>query len=361
MKILQAIASLETGGAQKLVSEISPLLRDCGHQVDVVVFNGKESIFTKNLTDEEIEVMSLGRSSVYNPINIWKLTRLSRHYDVVHTHTTAPQLFAAVAFFFADSTVLVTTEHNTSNRRRNHRIFRPLDIWMYGRYKKVICISEKTKEALDSYLKPTKVDSIVIENGLNLENYRSASPLSSQMNSGKFIVTMVALFRYQKDQETLIRAFRLLDANRFELWLIGDGERRSVIEKCIEECGLESVVKLWGIRKDVPSIMAASNVIVQSSHIDGFALSAVEGMAAGKPVIASDIPGLAQVVGDAGILFPHQDYEKLAEEIQRLADFPDKYDEVAKRCAKRAEEFTIQKMVNKYDAVYQELVPNERI
>ena len=97
MKILQVITSLSTGGAEKLISEIAPMLRDKGHQVDVLAFDGADTAFKKALIDKGIKVYSFGKScNVYNPLFIFRLAKLMKNYDIVHTHNTAPQLFAAV-------------------------------------------------------------------------------------------------------------------------------------------------------------------------------------------------------------------------------------------------------------------------
>ena len=166
---------------------------------------------------------------------------------------------------------------------------------------------------------------------------------------------MVAGFRYQKDQETLIRAFNILPED-YELWLIGDGERRSIIEQCIKDNKLEDHVLLLGIRSDIPSLLKSVDVVVQSSHWEGFGLAAVEGMAAGKPVIASDVDGLAQVVEGAGILFPLGDEKKLADIIKQLIEEQTYYQQVAARCWERAQMFDIQKMVDAYNEVYMGLM-----
>jgi glycosyltransferase involved in cell wall biosynthesis len=89
-----------------------------------------------------------------------------------------------------------------------------------------------------------------------------------------------------------------------------------------------------------------------SSHWEGFGLAAVEGMASGKPVIASDIDGLREVVSDAGVLFPHEDYQQLATEITKLTTDTDYYQIVATRCHTRALNFDISKMVEGYDKAY---------
>ena len=76
MKILQVITSLSTGGAEKLISEITPMLRDKGHQVDVLAFDGADTAFKQNLIDKGINVYSFGEGcNVYNPLFIFRLAK----------------------------------------------------------------------------------------------------------------------------------------------------------------------------------------------------------------------------------------------------------------------------------------------
>ncbi|MCE6983773.1 glycosyltransferase, partial [Pseudomonas frederiksbergensis] len=77
--------------------------------------------------------------------------RIMRHYDVVHTHNSSPQLFVAIASLFCNVRMF-TTEHTTSNRKRNWKWYAPIESWMYGRYEHVICISKIAEEKLREYM-----------------------------------------------------------------------------------------------------------------------------------------------------------------------------------------------------------------
>lgn len=353
MKILQVITSLQIGGAEKLISEVCPLLRDKGHEVEVLVFDGVDTHFKKSLEEVGIKVHSFGqRCNVYNPLFIFKLARMMRNYDIVHTHNTAPQLFAAIGSVVC-SVVLVTTEHTTSNRRRDWKWYAYIDRWMYKQYRKVICISDQAKENL-SLFHPSLTNICTIYNGVNIDKFHNAKPLEN-LRSEKTKVVMVAGFRYQKDQDTLIRSFTHLDKNKYELWLVGDGARRPTIENLIKESNLESNVKLLGIREDIPEVLQSADVVVMSSHFEGLSLSNIEGMSVGKPFIASDVDGLREVVSGYGLLFPPGDDEALASIIQRLSEDKDYYHQVADRCYKRAQMYDIQKMVDAYNELYMSL------
>ena len=356
MKILQVITSLHVGGAEKLIVDMVPLYREQGHQVDVLLFDGTETPFKKRLRDKGVTIYEFGKGgSVYNPLYIFKLIPFLRKYDIVHTHNTASQLFAAFGSVLC-SVVLVTTEHNTSNRRRNLMCYKLLDKWMYGRYRSVICISDKTKENLIEYLGFELSSVPIIYNGINSDVYRRTLVCSAMKDCEKTIVTMVAGFRNQKDQDTLIKAFQYLPTDKYELWLVGDGKRRSVLEDLVSRLGLQDIVRFWGIRSDVPEILKTSDIVVMSSHWEGFGLAAVEGMAAGKPVVATDVPGLAEVVTGAGILFPHEDEITLAFVLRQLMEDKTYYQQIVNQCMLRVSQYDIRKTVGAYLEIYKKLV-----
>lgn len=353
MKILHVINTLKSGGAEKLVSEIVPRLAESGNQVDVFVFDGRPTYFKSVLEDAGVQVlMYKERCNVYNPLIILKLCRILNDYDIVHTHNTSPQLFGAIASL-CSGVKLITTEHSTSNRRRGNSLLSYLDRWMYGRYSKIICISDQTKNNLCDYIPAIEDRVVTIYNGIDLKNYSSDAELPClETKTDRFIVTMVAGFRYQKDHMTALKAFTHLDKSKYELWFVGDGINREKIESTIVQFGLERNVRLWGLRNDVPSILKLSDVILQSSHIEGFGLAAVEGMAAGKPVVATDVPGLAEVVSGAGILVPPRNDLDLANTIQSLKENHELYEAVGLKCLERSKKFGIEAMVSNYNELY---------
>lgn len=220
----------------------------------------------------------------------------------------------------------------------------------------MICISDKTKENLIEYLGFELSSVPIICNGINSDVYQRALVCSAMKDSKKNIITMVAGFRNQKDQDTLIKAFQYLPTDKYELWLVGDGERRSVLEDLVSRLGLQDIVRFWGIRSDVPEILKTSDIVVMSSHWEGFGLAAVEGMAAGKPVVATDVPGLAEVVKGAGILFPHEDEKTLAFVLRQLMEDKTYYQQIVKQCMLRVSQYDIRKTVGAYLEIYKKLV-----
>ncbi len=360
MKILQVITSLKIGGAETLVVNMTPKLRAMGHKVDVCVFNGDDTPLMKRLVAENpgIRVYKFNRG-YYNPLYILKLARIMRRYDIVHSHNSSPQLFVAAAKVLC-SVGLCSTEHTTSNRKRGWKWYAPIESHMYNAYDHIVCISKIAEEKLREYMggewliegtkRYAKISTI--NNGVDVTGIHNAIPLDGARKPDTFVTTMVAGFREAKDQDTVIRAMALLPDN-FVFWIVGDGDRRAEIETLTNKLNLESRVKFWGIRSDVPNILKASDVVVMSSHWEGLSLSNIEGMSAGKPFVASNVNGLREVTKGYGILFEHKNEKELAEIIKRLHDDKNLYDQTAKACYMRAQEFDISVMVKKYAEVYE--------
>lgn len=353
MKILHVITSLQTGGAEKLMVDLLPRLRDKGHEVDLCVFYGVRTPFYEQLEHAGIRIIPFAaRGSVYSPLNIIKLLKLVKGYDVVHTHNTAPQLFAAICSMLC-SVVLCTTEHNTSNRRRRWKWYACVDRWMYSRYKKVICISDQAETNLRKFIHSDTNTITTIYNGVNVQRFSQAEINTeiAKEYSGKYLAVMVAGFRWEKDQDTLIKAYSHLP-KEYHLLLVGDGVRRLECEELAKSLGVERRVHFLGLRTDVPTILKAANVVVMSSHFEGLSLSNVEGMASGRPFVASDVDGIREVTKGYGELFPHQDDVKLSEIIKKLTEDKKYANEVAQRCQQRAAEFDIGKMTEEYNKLY---------
>ena len=357
MKILHVITSLYTGGAEHLIVDLLPLLTDDGkNQVALLLMNGVETPFKNKIEQQGIKVYSFSTTNdVYNPLNILKMRKYLKGFDVIHTHNTARQLYVPIARLMgSDCAVLVTTEHSSSNRRRSKRWLRPIDLWMYKRYAAIICIADKARNNLENYI-GKREGIFTISNGVDTKHFiRPVKDISGQK---QFVITMVAAIRAEKDHATLIKSMTHLPEN-YRLQIVGDGERenRERVQSLCSNLELDSRVSFLGVRQDVPDILEQSDVVVLSSHWEGLSLSSIEGMASGRPFVASDVDGLREMVGGAGVLFTHGDDKDLAEKIQWLCEHPDKYKQVATRCQEKAKQYDISVMARKYLDLYEELL-----
>ena len=143
---------------------------------------------------------------------------------------------------------------------------------------------------------------------------------------------------------------------KFKLILVGDGPLRADCEQLVRELNLNERVFFMGQRMDVPQLLKTADFVVLSSHYEGLSLSSVEGLASGRPFIASDVVGLREVVQGAGCLFPAGDASQLAREILNLEHHPEDYQRVAAAGLVRARQFDISTMVQKHIDLYKSLM-----
>lgn len=365
MRILHFITSLRTGGAERLVTDLLPRFRDAGHEVSLLLMDGTRTPLYEELERRGIrpDALSTGWRSMRNPLLINRLKRYLKEHptDILHTHNTACQLLAAAAARHLP-VALVTTEHNTTNRRRNWKGFRPVDRWMYRQYRQIICVGEETRSRLLAYLdnKDIAGKTQVVPNGIDLSRFRDAVPDPEILALPGYKVTMVAAFRPQKDHATLIRAMQFLP-EEYRLLLAGGAETREdkrIFLQCrelVSRLGLGNRVRFLGIRQDIPELLAASDVIVLSTHHEGFGLTAVEAMASGKVLILSDLEVLRNVAGNTGVFFPCGDAEELARLIRQGCEDLPGAETVRKRCRTRAEMYGIGANSQAYLDIYRKV------
>lgn len=354
LRVLQVIDSLQIGGAETFLRDLALGLNRRGVHVEVYQLRHVENHLTEELLKRGIPVLSSGRRSLYSWGQVTSLIPLleSGRYDIVHVHLFPAQLWVAVAAVRAGVDIpLVTTEHNTRNRRRR-RVFRPMDTWMYRQYRAILAISEAVAASLAQFIPSIQSRLHVINNGIDLERFSRAAGYDKRCLIGHDAPLVVAVSRFDppKDHQTLIRAVAGLPG--VHAVLVGDGPLRSRTEQLAKRLGVSDRIHFLGRRSDVPSILRTADVFVQSSRWEGFGLATVEAMACGLPVVASKVPGLADVVGDAGLLFEPGDAEELRALVARLLTNSDLRLQLGKRAKERASRFCINGTVDAYHRFY---------
>lgn len=349
MKVLHVISSLRTGGAEKMLVDIIKEQKKLG--IDV-------SVFCTVKTSSKFELMIEKTAPLYfsyskSPYSLYALTTFLKHltkhrYEVIHSHLTPAQIFALVAsIFLFKKTMFITTEHNTFNRRRLKATLKFIDYIIYMPYKSIICISEATGSALSNWIGSTRGRIEIVHNGIKIGDYSSGDHSARDPDVPK--VVSVGRFEEQKDQDTIIKAFAIY--GKGTLTFVGDGSRRDYLQAMVKKLNIQDKVFFKGRRDDIPDILASSDIYVQSSHWEGFGLAAVEAMASGLPTIASNIPGLREVVGSAGILVaPAQSLDL----VQALISLEDKhyYNSISISCRARSHEFDVKKTAIEYMKIY---------
>jgi len=368
MKILQVINNIGWGGAGNLLVNYVPLMKNRGHEVELLTLKKMDDYHYDNFKKMEIKVTSLSNATLYNPFFIFKIKKFigKKKFDIVHVHLFPALYYVGLAAYFGMKGIFVFTEHNTWNTRMSNPVLRIIDKFIYRKYDTVICITDKVKLNIQNHLKGLPIFFPIVYNGINLSKFSTelVSNLNKQdlyhsYSERDIILVMVGRFDIQKDQKTLIKAITLLSSD-FHLLLIGDGQTKPECEKLVSELNLEKQVHFLGIRKDIPDVLKSCDIGILSSNWEGFGLAAVEYMASNKPAIASDVPGLSDIVRDAGVVFEKGNSKQLAEKIKELTDNKEYYNQIAKKGFEKAQEYDIERMTDKYLALYQQLLDEKR-
>ena len=361
MKILRIINTLKTGGAERSIETNVPVHVSHGYDMDVLVLDGVQTPFMDHLESSGVRVIKLNGLSLYNPFQTIRLMKYLKRYDIVHVHLFPALYWAAFAKLLSFSKAkLVYTEHSTSNNRRGHIILRITDKFVYRCYDRIITISQAARDSLVKYLR--REDGIVmVENGVNLNPFINQKETITLFPGCEncFIVTQIASFRYPKDQDTVIRALLKVSKDVHAVF-VGVGERMAECKTLAEDLGIAERVHFLGGRMDIPAIVKSSSVVIMSSSYEGFGRAAIEGMAGSRPVIGSDVAGLRDLIDGAGLLFKVGDNDSLASLIESLKNNKDYYNKVAASCFERAKDYSSDKMIAGYEAIYNELLTENK-
>ncbi|UAY37200.1 glycosyltransferase family 4 protein [Moraxella osloensis] len=361
MKVLQIIDSLPaTSGGARFVTNLTKKLSEEGVDVELLLIDGNCSHFLDEIRHANIKINILGVNvNRFHPKFIRKVSNYLNKYDLIHVHIFPTSYIVALASLINKNTApIVFTEHNAFNRRAINPVFKYLENFIYSRFNKAFAITPEVKDFLLDNLDIDDDKIKVIINGVDLDKIISAIPLDRSkigLSGNDVMILMAARFSKQKDYNTLIKAMVHLP-NQFKLIMCGDGEDKNGCEDLVKSLNLSDRAFFLGNRDDIYNVIKCSDINVLSSHYEGFGLSIVEAMAARKPVIASNVEGMSQVVDGAGLLFNVSDDKKLAEHILKLGIDEIYYEEISQKCYQRAQNYSLEVMVNKYISEYKEIL-----
>ena len=355
MRVVQVINSFghTTGGAERLAQDLHVDLLAAGIDAQLV---GLMKSDTSGLSN----AISLGFDTPYKPGALLALRRYFANLvpkpDIVHAH-----LFPTSACVWALERMgaipcpIVFTEHNTSNRRREKAIFKPLDGAIYSIFERIYCISAGTRDALVKAHPQLANKTEVIENGATL---RFEGFLPRKTNTLVKILS-VGRLSTQKNYSVAVRAISLLETE-VAYTILGEGDDRAELEELARSLGVTDKVSFVGHKSDIKPFLEHADILLIPSLWEGFGLAAVEGMNAGLPIIASDVPGLREVVGKngaCGFLVPPSEPEAITAALKTLIAEPQKRQEMGKTAFERAKRFDRKTMAQAYISAYRYIVP----
>lgn len=366
MKILQIINShaLEDGGAQRLALELHRAYRARGHDAHLL------SLMRSPTEEEGLD--SLGFASPYRGA-VWpRLLRFLRQpcwrdVEIIHVHLFPAQPYVALALAaLGRRGALITTEHNTFNRRRASLVGRVLDRLTLRSFQKIISISDATRQALARWQPQTRDKLVTIQNGIDLTRFSESAP---KIANQRPVILAVGRISEQKNYATALRAVALLKGQDFRFLIAGQDEMGGQMQALSRELGVEDRVEFLGYQSNIPALLSRADLFLLCSHWEGFGLAVAEAMAAGLPTVVPDVPGVREVVGaevgaardePIGVLVDPHSPASVAAGLARLLEDGDLRREWGHRARFRAARFDIQATIEAHLKLYEQVRASSR-
>lgn len=374
--ILHIITRLDRGGSAGVVLDLARLQREHGARVGIVTGPS-----TDPQEDIELYAARSGVDVLLSPHLVrevapgkdlpgfFELRRIIRRFrpDVVHTHTSKAGILGRFAACTAGVRPIVHTPHG----HIFYGYFGPLATRAFiGAERAAARISSRIVTLTDSGRKDHLRKGIgrpeqyrVIPSGIDVRRFASADRNRIREENGwgdALIVGWAGRLAPVKDCAAFLRAAaRVLPLHRNVRFLVaGDGEERAVLEDYARASGLEGRIGFLGDRRDMPEFMAALDMYVLSSRNEGFGRVLVEAMAAGVPVVSTDVGGAAEVLGggEYGMLVSPGDPDMMADAMLRLINDGELRGQFRERGRVRAAEYDIRKTTEAYESLYLEIL-----
>lgn len=370
LRVLHLVLSLETGGTEKLVSDV---VRHLDRQAISSYIGCLDRIgtFGEQLQQEGYPFHLLHRI----PGIDWALgQRLGQfvqqeQIDVIHAHQYTPFFYALLGVLYVKFTrfgraapKLIVTEHGIPypfQKKWSHLLLNPLLFWWAD---EIITIAEYTKRILMTYENYPARRTKVIYNGINLTAF--AQPVDVPAKKASLgippqanVIGIVARLDPVKNHALLFRAFKTVLATLPNTYLlvIGDGPERQALYAQVESSGLFPHTMFLGNRNDVPELLHILDVLALSSFSEGMSVTLIEAMGAGIPVVATRVGGNAEVVddGETGMLVANDHEQEMAQALLSLLGDPEKRHRMGQAGQRKAQTmFSLEKTIAQYTTLY---------
>ncbi len=373
-KICHITKATGVAGSENHLLTLLPSLDKAKYQATLVLLVERDKPlddYVRQFEERGVRVERMVIEGDIDPLLVWRLYRLlrKRNYDLVHSHLIHADLYGTLAVKLARVPIVVSTKHN-DNAFRRHSFYAFLDRLASKFADRIIVISDHLKRFFADVerLDPGKM--IRIYHGLDpvwVEGQSStiAGPISVQEEFGippnAPLAAVIARLNPQKGHTYLLTAFaKVIEAlPEARLLVVGDGHLRGDLEKQTEELRITHRVIFTGWRNDIPRLIADLNLLILPSLWEGFGLVLLEAMMMGKPIVASGVSAIPEIVVDGvtGLLVPPRDPEALAEAIIALLQNRERAEAMGRAGRARVERyFSLERMVQQTEALYEELV-----
>lgn len=362
MIIAYVLGSLNLGGAEKITLDTAIAMKDRGHQVFVIGSSDKMKAYLMgySIGFHKLNINPNTKNIISFLYIFFHIYRFVKKYkiEIIHTAHRWPNF---VCFFVAYLTGarLIWTDHNILKDKKALTLYKD----------KVISVSVICKKHLVEYFNIPGEKIAVIHNGIKPLEYPTNKEMLSiidqaQLPSSAKIVSVIARLSEQKGHKYLFHAIpKIIKCIPNTHFLIaGDGELREYLERLSRELSISQNVHFLGERKDVLAILAVSDVLALASLWEGFPLVILEAYSLAKPVIATAVGGVEELVleGKTGYLLSPKDSIALTDAIVKLLSNQETMQKMGKEGKNLVErKFKFSNMISKIEKVYQEVIQNK--
>lgn len=371
--IAHVLYRLDTGGMERIVVSLINATRD-RYRHAVIVLAGFGPLRFE-IEDAVVSCLSLDKKPGKDwpcYLRLWRALRALKP-DLVQTYNIGTLDFAPVVKM-AGIRRLVHAEHgrDAADPRGENLKYQRLRRWMAPFVGRFVAVSSDLEEWLTDCVRIPRSKVTCILNGIDTATFavaREPSPtrrlLGDFAPAGAILIGNVARLDKVKDHAGLFAAFKLLRervgprGTDCRLFIAGDGPERAELERQIVELGLVDTVCLLGNRDDVAELLAECDVFALSSIAEGMPVTLLEAMAAGLPVVTTDVGGIASVVeaGVTGTLVPPANPVVLAEALAAyVADERLRRQHGEAGRARVETRFSLRTMTSGYSALYDRLL-----
>jgi glycosyltransferase involved in cell wall biosynthesis len=364
MRILHTEWSDGLGGQEKRILAEAVGLARRGHSVNIAC---RAHASIKNEAERlGIDTLTLPMRKFYDIPSILQLTSFlnNNRFDVVNTHSGVDSWIGGVAARIAQVPVLARTRHLNIPLKRNL-----LNFVHYLPNVYITCGGNMRNNLVSNCGFPA--DKVVsIPTGVGPEFFDVKKNLEAKLKYGlapnAIVITNVGVLRSVKGHEITLRSVKtVIDAFPDAKFLIvGDGPRKEALLNFTNELGIAKHVIFTGFAENIPEIYSFSDVAVLSSLSEGLPQSLLQAMAAGVPVVTTQVGGVPEVVihERTGLLVGSRDHEGLARGIIRILKNRDDAERLTKNAKELVlREYSIDKMIDKIESLYKELLEKKNI
>lgn len=367
MKIAHICLSIGFGGAEKLLVDSLPRYVEQGHDITVIQLSScmEETSYINALLAANIKVITLSKGSFMSFSTFLKLVKIMKanEHDIIHVHLFPCFYYISIASrLIRRHPVLVFTEHCTTNRRITKKWLRPVEVFIYRKYKAIIGVSENVSLILKNWLPELKNKIVTINNGVNIEKFSSAQKFDSSyfeknwgIKPGDIKLLMASRFFAQKDHDTVVKALADLPPN-FHILFAGGGERVETVRELARSLGVENRVHFLGFRTDIAQLMKSADINILSSFFEGLSGVTLESLATGNPFLGSDIPGISDVVPDKNFIFEKNNAADLAKKLIAITSNESLKNKMMQDASMHVKHFDIWTMMERHLELYQQLL-----